>query len=129
MKKLLTVVCSIAMLGICSLVNAQEQDTASTNLNDNQSQMEENRDNTQSDDMKTQDAERTDDQQQSTDQQLENDAEAMEKNFEGATIDKVGPNGEKLFMERGKYYYMNEEGKKVKVKKSEVRDKSMSNEQ
>ncbi len=129
MKKLLTVVCSIAMLGICSLANAQEQDTASTNLNDNQPQVKENRDNTQSDDMKTQDAERTDDQQQSTDQQLENDAEAMEKNFEGATIDKVGPNGEKLFMERGKYYYMNEEGKKVKVKKSEVRDKSVDNEQ
>ena len=121
MKKLLTIVCGVAMLGICSL--AQAQDSASTNLNTNQPQ--ENTNNTQCDDKKTQDAERTDDQpQQSTDQQLTEDAAALEKNFEGATIDKVGPNGEKLFMERGKYYYMHEEGKKVKVKKSEVRDKS-----
>ena len=109
------------MLGICSLVHAQ-QDTASTNLNTNQSQTQENIGNTQNDDKKTQDAERTDD--QSTEQQLTEDAAALEKNFESATIDKIGPNGEKLFMERGKYYYMNEEGKKVKVKKSEVRDKS-----
>lgn len=120
----MTIICSAAMLGICSLVHAQ-QDTTSTNLNNNnQSQTQENIGNTQSDDKKTQDAERTD-QQQSTDQQLTDDAAALEKNFEGATIDKVGPNGEKLFMERGKYYYMNEEGKKVKVKKSEVRDKSV----
>ena len=48
----------------------------------------------------------------------------MKENFESSTIDKVGPNGEQLFMERGKYYYMDEDGKKVKVKKSEVRDKS-----
>lgn len=61
---------------------------------------------------------------QSTEQELQKDADEMEKNFEGATIDKVGPNGEKLFMERGKYYYMNKDGKKVKVKKSDVRDKS-----
>jgi len=121
MKKLLTIICSAAMLGICSLVHAQ-QDTASTNLNTNQSQTQENIGNTQNDDKKTQDAERTDD--QSTEQQLTEDAAALEKNFESATIDKIGPNGEKLFMERGKYYYMNEEGKKVKVKKSEVRDKS-----
>lgn len=123
MKKVFTLLCSVAMIGICSLAQAQDQDTASTNLN-SQPAVEENTDNTQSDDMKTQDAERADEQPQSTDEQLEKDAETMENNFEGATIDKVGPKGEKLFMERGKYYYMNEEGKKVKVKKSEVRDKS-----
>jgi hypothetical protein len=81
--------------------------------------MEQQGEDTQSDDMKTREAERTTD-----DQQLQNDVDAMEKNFEGSTIDKVGPNGEELFMERGKYYYINDEGKKVKVKKSEVRDKS-----
>ncbi|WP_276374796.1 hypothetical protein [Chryseolinea sp. H1M3-3] len=118
MKKLLTIVFGVALMGLCSLVNAQNQDTASTNIS-GQPAVEQG-DDTQSDDAKTQEAERL----QSTDDQLQNDADEMKENFEGATIDKVGPNGEKLFMERGKYYYMNDEGKKVKVKKSEVRDKS-----
>jgi hypothetical protein len=118
MKKILTIVFGVALMGLCSLVNAQDQDTASTNIS-GQPAVEQG-DDTQSDDAKTQDAERP----QSTDEQLQNDADELKENFEGATIDKVGPNGEKLFMERGKYHYMNDEGKKVKVKKSEVRDKS-----
>ena len=128
MKKLFIMTASIAMMGVCSLVQAQDQDTTSTDLNTPTPVQENQRDagNTQSDDMKTRDAERVDDQQQpqSTEKELQNDVDAMQENFEGATIDKVGPNGEKLFMERGKYFYMDENGKKVKVKKSEVRDKS-----
>lgn len=127
MKTLFTIMCSVALIGICSLVQAQDQDTSSTNLQ-GQPPIEQSED-TQSDDMKTQEAERADEQPQSTDEQLEEDADAMKENFEGSTIDKVGPNGEKLFMENGKYFYFNEEGKKVKVKKSEVRDKSVEKEQ
>jgi hypothetical protein len=128
MKRSIIIATGALLLSVCSLVNAQNSDTTSTNLN-TQTPVEEsqqNQNNTQSDDMKTQDAERADGQQQpqSTDQQLEKDVEQMQQNFEGSTIDKVGPNGEKLFMERGKYYYINDEGKKVKVKKSEVRDQS-----
>ena len=118
MKKILALVCSVALMGICSLATAQVQDTASTNI-DTQPPIEQQGEDTQSDDVKTREAE-----DQSADQQLQNDVDAMERNFEGSTIDKVGPNGEELFMERGKYYYINDEGKKVKVKKSEVRDKS-----
>ncbi len=124
--------CSAAMMGICSLAQAQVQDSSATDFNTQQpvEQNQQKESNTQSDDMKTRDAERVDDQQgQSTDRQLQEDAEAMKENFEGSTIDKVGPNGEKLFMERGKYFYMDENGKKVKVKKSEVRDKSEMQEQ
>jgi len=132
MKKLFLIACSAAMMSICSMAQAQVQDTSSTDFNRpepiEQGQQDDN--NTQSDDMKTRDAERVDDQQgQATDQQLQQDAETMKENFEGSTIDKVGPNGEKLFMERGKYFYMDENGKKVKVKKSEVRDKSEMQEQ
>ena len=116
MKKFL-MLCGGAMIGICSLTQAQSQDTTSTNYN----RQEEKRGDTKSDDMKTNDAERV---EGTTDQQLQQDADAMEKNFEGSTIDKIGPNGEKLFMERGKYFSYDNEGKKVKVKKSEVRDKS-----
>jgi hypothetical protein len=128
MKRSIIIATGALLLGVCSFVNAQNSDTTSTNLN-TQTPVEEsqqNQNNTQSDDMKTQDAERADSQKQpqSTDQQLEKDVEQMQQNFEGSTIDKVGPNGEKLFMERGKYFYINDEGKKVKVKKSEVRDQS-----
>lgn len=122
MKKLL-LLCGGVMMGICSLAQEQNQaDTTSTNYN-GQVPTEVKSEDTKSDEMKTNDAERTE--QQSTDQQLQEDVDAFEKNFEGSTIDKVGPNGEKLFMERGKYFYYDDEGKKVKVKKSEVRDKSM----
>lgn len=120
MKKVL-ILCGAAILGICSLAEAQSHDTASTNY-DRQVPTQEQRSDTKTDDMKTQDAESVN--PQSTDQQLQQDVDAMEKNFEGSTIDKVGPNGEKLFMERGKYFYYDNDGKKVKVKKSEVRDKS-----
>lgn len=126
MKKLLIIASSAVMMSICSLAHAQVQDSSSTNF-DTQTPMENQQDqnNTQSDDMKTRDAERVDDQQrQSTDKQLQDDANAMKENFEGSTIDKIGPNGEKLFKERGKYFYIDENGEKVKVKKSEVRDKS-----
>src|SRR6187200_725752 len=109
-----------AMIGICSLTQAQSKDTTSTNYN-RQATTEEKRGDTKSDDMKTNDAERV---EGTTDQGLQQDADTMEKNFEGSTIDKIGPNGEKLFMERGKYFYYDNDGKKVKVKKSEVRDKS-----
>ena len=121
MKKFL-MLCAGAVIVSCSLAVAQSQDTTSTNYN-GQTTAPEQQSNTQSDEMKTNDAERAD--PQSTDQQLQQDVDAMEKNFEGATIDKVGPNGEKLFMERGKYFYYDNDGKKVKVKKSEVRDKSV----
>ena len=121
MKKLL-LLCGGFMIGICSLAQAQNQaDTTSANYNGQVPTQVQSGD-TKSDEIKTDDAERTE--QQSIDQQLQQDVDAFEKNFESSTIDKVGPNGEKLFMERGKYFYYNEEGKKIKVKKSEVRDKS-----
>ena len=124
MKKLMIAACSAMIMGICSLAQAQVQDSSSTDLNTPQPvEQSQQQNNTQSDDMKTQDAERVDE-TQSTDQQLQQDADALKQNFEGSTIDKVGPNGEQLFMERGKYFYMDENGKKVKVKKSEVKDKS-----
>lgn len=131
MKKFTIAACTAIMMGICSLAQAQVQDSSSTDVNTQQpvEQTQQNQGNTQSDDMKTQDAERVEEQPQSTDQQLQQEADALKENFEGSTIDKVGPNGEQLFMERGKYFYMDEDGKKVKVKKSDVRDKSEMQEQ
>ena len=36
----------------------------------------------------------------------------------------VAQNGEAIFRENGKYFYMNEAGKKKKIKESELRDKT-----
>ena len=120
MKKIQAILCGVAMMGVCTFVEAQDRDTISTNYSQ---RAIEQRSNTKTDDKKTNDAERGG--TQSVDQQLQNDAEAFQENFERATIDKVGPNGEKLFKERGKFYYINEQGDKVKVKKSDVRDQSV----
>ena len=110
----------MTLAGLCTLAQAQDRDSTSTNF----SQPPAEQSDTKSDDKKTNDAERP---AESTDEQLQKDADAMQQNFEGSTIDKIGPNGEKLFMEKGRYYYINEEGDKVKVRKSEVRDKSVDN--
>jgi len=39
---------------------------------------------------------------------------------------KVGPNGEELFIRKHKFYYINGAGKKIKIKSSELRDKPKS---
>lgn len=117
MKKINVIVSALALMGVCTLAQAQDRSSTPTNY----SQSPTRQSDTKSDDKKTNDAERP---PESTDQQLQQDVDAMQQNFEGATIDKVGPHGEKLFMQKGKYYYMNEEGKKVKVRKSDVVDVS-----
>ena len=117
MKKIQMILCSAALMGLCTLAQGQDRDSTSTDYTPSPVEQSD----TKSDDKKTNDAERP---AESTDQQLQQDVDAMQQNFEGATIDKVGPNGEKLFMKNGKYYYINEKGDKVKVKKSDVVDMS-----
>jgi len=139
MKKLFATIGSMLVISVCSMAQLQDRDTASMNIND-RGGIEESREEMPKGARDEQDANQggpkiqlgengtgvqVQQESQSTDQELENDVEEMEKNLETATIDKEGPNGEKLFMERGKYFYYNEDGKKVKVKKSEVRDKSV----
>ncbi len=113
-------ICSVAMMGI-SLAQAQVRDSASTDYN-NQNAFEDTREDIQKGTEKSGDEIQQG--EQSTEQELQKDVDEMEKNLQGSTIDKVGPNGEKLFMERGKYFYINDKGNKVKVKKRDVKDKS-----
>jgi hypothetical protein len=48
---------------------------------------------------------------------------SMERPSEITPVEgKQGPNGEAVFMENGKYYYMDEAGEKKKIKKSELED-------
>lgn len=139
MKKLFVTIGCVTVMSVCSMAQLQDRDTASMNINDREG-AQETREEMQKGARDEQDANQggpkiqlgaegtgvqVQQGPQSTDQELEKDAEEMERNLETATLDKEGPNGEKLFMERGKYFYYNGEGKKVKVKKSEVRDKSV----
>jgi hypothetical protein len=39
---------------------------------------------------------------------------------------KVGPNGEELFMKKNKYYYIDDAGKKVKARRTDLTDKPKS---
>jgi len=53
------------------------------------------------------------------------DLSVVKKNSDRSILNnKVGPNGEELFMKRNKYFYLNEKGKKVKVKSSMLRDRA-----
>jgi hypothetical protein len=155
MKKLFVTIGSMMLLSVCSMAQIQDRDTTATNINDRggvQETREEMQEEAREAGNKARQgaestgnaieegAEQAGDKIQettdraandvnqaaeTTDQELEKDAKQMEEVLETASIDKEGPNGEKLFVERGKYFYYNEDGKKVKVKKSNVRDKSV----
>lgn len=173
MKKLLMIVCGTAMLGIATIAQAQDQDTASTDYN--QGAVEQSQDQPIDQSQPTQDptyAPPTQDQptqdqptldqptqdpaldQPTQDQPTQDPAldqptqdgnnqiqqgqsresgvptedqtdQATESPADMTPVeDKEGPNGEAVFMENGKYYYMNEAGEKTKIKKSELRDKA-----
>src|SRR5688500_9041902 len=53
------------------------------------------------------------------------DLSVVKKNSDRSILNnKVGPNGEELFMKKNKYFCLNEKGKKVKVKSSMLRDRA-----
>ena len=142
MKKLLVTVCGAAMISLATL--AQAQDSTSTDYN-NQNTVEQ-----QSQDQSTQDQSQPTQEQSTQDQPVQdqpvqdgNNAirqgqsvesgqptedqtdQSMERPHEIVPVEgKEGPNGEAIFQENGKYYYMNEAGEKKKIKESELRDKT-----
>jgi hypothetical protein len=151
MKNITTIIaCGVLMLMAVTFVQAQTTDTASINYNeqgtagkdrdnaDNKNTGEnnkENKDNTvdntsgevkegilSTEDQAQQGGNPTKEQ---TDQVTQDQGISTDERGEATPVeDKVGPNGEQLFMENGKYFYLNESSDKVKVKKSDVRDKS-----
>jgi glucan-binding YG repeat protein len=136
MKKVLLTICGAAMMSIASF--AQAQDSTSTDYKD-QNTVEQSQDQSTQDlgqptpeqptqDQPTQDGNNAIQQGQSreseqptqdqTDQSMERPSEIIP--VEG----KVGPNGEAIFMENGKYYYMNEAAEKKEIEESELKDKT-----
>jgi hypothetical protein len=187
MKKVLMTICGAAMLGVATLAQAQDQDSASTNFNnqpieqneappaqdqptldqptqeqptldqptqeppvqdqptlDQPTQDQPVQDQPTQDqptqeppvqdqpalDQPTQDQPTQEppvqDQSRESEQPTEDQTDqSMERPSEITPVeDKVGPNGEAIFQENGKYYYMNEAGEKKKIKKSELQDKT-----
>ena len=185
MKKVLMTICGAAMLGVATLAQAQDQDSASTNFNnqpieqneappaqdqptldqptqeqptlDQPTQEPPVQDQPVQDqptqeppvqdqpaldqptqdqptqeppvqDQPTQDGNNAIQQGQSRESEQpteEQTDQSIERSSETIPVeDKVGPNGEAVFMENGKYYYMNEAGEKKKIKKSELQDKT-----
>ena len=136
MKKLFATVCGAAMISLATI--SQAQDSTSTDYN-NQNTVEQ-----QSQDQSIQDQSETQDQPvqdqpvqdgnnairqgqslesgQPTEDQID---QTTERPNEMVPVEgKEGPNGEAIFRENGKYFYMNEAGKKKKIKESELRDKT-----
>lgn len=144
MKKLFTILCTVSMLSIGSLVQAQEQDT-STNYT---TEDEIKRDDAQSteeeleqatDEMEEgwrssteeaqQEAEQTGDEVEEEADKADNKASQATKTGAAHIKDEVleskeGPNGETIFInEHAQYYYVDEKGDKVFVEKSDLKDK------
>ena len=117
MKKLTTSLFIASALSVCTLAQAQSQDTAIARI-----------DNTK----KTEGLQATGSSPKNevvSDQiAVEPNAKfvlpkSQEKNAKGLLNDKVGPQGEEVFKENRKFYYLNSEGQKVKIKSTELRDK------
>lgn len=166
MKKIIMMVCGVTLFGITTLVQAQDQDSASTNFN-NQNPVEQQEQPTQESpalDQPTQDqsTQPTQDpapvqdpavtpptQDQPTQDQPVQDGtnaipqgqsresaeptedqtdQSMDKPSPAPAVtpieNKVGPNGEAIFIEGGKFHYMNEAGEKKEIKESELKDKT-----
>ncbi len=119
MKKLLTTLSIAAALSTCTLA-VQSQDTALARI-----------DNTKKTDSLPKETEKQSGiNEDGTAEQANVEPhskfilpEVNEKNSKGSLNNKVGPQGEEIFIENKRYYYINSEGQRVKVKSTELRDK------
>lgn len=58
-----------------------------------------------------------------TEQELEQATDELAEAWKGSKVDAfVGPKGEKVFMKGNKYYYYNDDGKRVRVKPKHLQD-------
>src|SRR5688572_11047413 len=142
MKKLIATLCGAAMISFATLTQAQ--DSTSTDYNNQNTVEQQSQDqpvndqpqptedqsiqNKSGQDQPVQDGTNAIQQGQSresgqpTEDQID---QTMERPNEMVPVEgKQGPNGEAIFMENGKYYYMNEAGEKKKIKESKLTDKT-----
>ena len=144
MKKLLVTACGAAMISLATLAQAQQsapRDYNDQNTLEQQAQDRDQRSKDQSQSTQNQPVQN----ESAQDQGVQDGTNAIqqgqsresgqpsedqidqtkERPSEIVPIEgKEGPNGEVIFRENGKYYYMNEAGKKKKIKESDLRDKT-----
>lgn len=127
MKKFIAIACGAAFLHVCSVAFAQNDEVASVKYSS--AKATEKTDEKSTPPMKeavreneeaTKDAakiESSNFDHVRASYQLRKDHEKFDIN------NKVGPNGEEIFLKRNKYYYLDGKGKKVKVKTALLKDK------
>ncbi len=126
MKKLIAITCGTIVLHVCSLALAQNQQIASAeSISSNKIEKTVDLSNAKPEAVAESD-ERTGAAVRTESTNLDNVRASYElrnnpkkDQFNG----KVGPNGEELFPDGRKYYYLDSNGKKVKINKARLKDK------
>lgn len=122
MKKLSTLASSVAMLAIFFSAQAQSQDTALARIDQNE--------NLKKSENQRKVKRSAYDMEKETEKSPASVAPAtkfilpLDQNSKRSILNnKVGPNGEELFLEDGVYYYLNSKGVKTKAESSLLKDK------
>jgi hypothetical protein len=127
MKKFITIACGAAFLHVCSVAFAQNQEIASVTYTSVKK--------TEKVDIVS--TSPTREAIREKEEGTKDAAKIESSNFDHARAsyelrkdhkkfdinNKVGPNGEEIFLKGSKYYYLNDKGKKVKVKNAQLKDK------
>jgi hypothetical protein len=123
MKKLIVIACSAALLHGYSLALAQNHEIASAKYA-SKKEIEKSHDTSKPKDEAVKEhiiTEGARTESSSFDAARASYERKVEKTSD---FNKVGPNGEEIFLKGHKYYYLNNEGRKVKIKSSQMKDKA-----
>ena len=127
MKKFIAIACGAAFLHVCSLAFAQNQEIASVKYSSvNKTEKADNINTPPTNEAVTANEEVTKDAakiESSNFDQVRTSYQLREDHKKYDINNKVGPNGEEIFLKDSKYYYLNDKGKKVKVKNAQLKDK------
>jgi len=125
MKKLIAITCGAIVLHVCSLALAQNQQIASAeSISSNEIEKTAGLSNLKTEAVAESDETGATVRAESANLDDVRPSYQMRYNFKKSSIDgKVGPNGEEIFLNGSKYYYIDSNGKKVKVNKARLKDK------
>lgn len=120
MKKLFTLACGVALIAGCSVAHAQTEDSALARVDRKKNASKEE----PAKSVTVTEGENLKQANVAPETKFVVPPAGTDRNSKDAILNnKVGPNGEELFMKKNSYYYINSDGKKVKVKKSMLKDK------
>ena len=127
MKKFIAIAYGAAFLHVCSLAFAQNQEIASVKYSSvKKTEKADNINTVPTKAAVIENEEGTKDvakSESSNFEQVRTSYQLREDNKKYDINNKVGPNGEEIFLKGNKYYYLNDKGKKVKVSTAQLKDK------